>query len=88
MIGVADNKIGNDGARALAGALKMNKSLVDIGLGGEKKCRAHLFFVTKRELILVLLRCSENKIGDGGAAALAEALAVNASAKRLELAGK
>lgn len=54
MIAVEGNMIGIEGAQALAGALKINKSLVDVSLD-RKSAHRTVSFVAKYELILVLL---------------------------------
>ena len=43
MIAVADNKIGREGAQALAGALKINKALVDVSLNRKSAHRTNSF---------------------------------------------
>ena len=88
MIAVAVNNIGIEGAQALAGALKINKSLVDVSLNRKSAAHRTVSFVAQNELMLLCVVVPENKIGDAGAAALAEALNVNLTVKRIELACK
>ncbi|XP_061256984.1 NLR family CARD domain-containing protein 3 isoform X3 [Bos javanicus] len=86
--GLRSNSIGPQGAKALADALKINRTLASLSLqsnrirddGARSMAEA---LATNRTLSV--LQFSSNSIGDGGAKALAEALMVNQGLKSLDL---
>ena len=69
-------------AAALSEALKVNTTLVEVGLEGEHKW---LSFQKQKARLFSLSHPSGNFIGDMGAAALSEALKSNATLTRLDL---
>jgi Ran GTPase-activating protein (RanGAP) involved in mRNA processing and transport len=76
------NQIGVEGARALAEALKTNKTLGIIDIGGKKCIDVRMFS------LIVSCLLTGNQIGFEGAKALAEALKTNKTLTSIEIGGK
>ncbi|KJE97840.1 interleukin-1 receptor-associated kinase 4 [Capsaspora owczarzaki ATCC 30864] len=82
------NRIGDEEAKAIAEALKVNTTLTHLFLGGNQigdagaRAIAEALKVNKT---VTLLSLSENQIGDVGAQAIAEVLKVNTMLKDLNL---
>ena len=83
-----DNKIGHEGAAAIAAALESNSKLQELGIDnnniGDKGAVA-IAMALRSNKTLQHLRLSKNNIGDDGAIALAEALKSNSTLHELEL---
>ncbi len=90
-VGHADNVIGDAGAAAIAEALAFNSTITSVNLCCE--CRAYVRTgrVLQRALVHVacggLVGVPANIICAGGAAAIAEALKLNTTIKRMDLGG-
>jgi len=81
--GCLDNRIGDDGARALAEALKANSTLTTLDLN--RACCLIPPSVVVICYIRMIYGCLDNSIGDNGARALAEALKANSTLTNLDL---
>jgi Ran GTPase-activating protein (RanGAP) involved in mRNA processing and transport len=85
---LGDNEIGDDGAKAIAEALKVNAVLTELLLGANEirdvgaKAIAEAL---KVNAVVTTLGLYNNKIGDNGAIAIAEALKVNAVLTSVDL---
>ena len=79
----ADNRIGVDGVKAMATMLASNESLTSIDL----KCNETLLFIFSFFLFFKTLffQLAANPMGDGGAIALADALAHNNALAEINL---
>jgi Ran GTPase-activating protein (RanGAP) involved in mRNA processing and transport len=76
------NRIGDEGARALAEALKTNKTLTLIDFRCKKFVRVWRF------CLIDGVAYTDNRIGDEGARALAEALKTNKTLTSIDFRGK
>jgi hypothetical protein len=81
---VADNRIGDVGAKALADALKSNASVTKIDLG----CKKSEFCFGFGLVLCWLRRVLANRIGDDGVKVLADALEINTAVVEMELGGE
>lgn len=78
------NRLGDDGAQALAVALKSNTTLTKLDLRGSCRLPASLRCASDENIALL----ADNRIGNDGATALAGALSVNKSLVNIGLEGK
>jgi hypothetical protein len=87
---VSDNDIGDAGAASIAEALKLNTTITSVNLGSE--CRAGAGALCARSFEVCGGRCrscvSGNRIGDAGAASIAEALKLNTTIMSVDLEGE
>jgi Ran GTPase-activating protein (RanGAP) involved in mRNA processing and transport len=79
----AGNQIGDEGAKALAEALKTNETITTVNLSGVRVVCG----VSWLRLTFHWMRLQGNPIGDEGAKALAEALKTNKSVTNIYLYG-
>ena len=81
----AGNQLGDDGARAVAEAMLVNRTMTDVLLGGTCGSSDVSNTLQRTE---VAMSCEGNSIGQLGARAVAEALWVNNTVARINLDGK
>ena len=81
----ADNQIGDDGAKALADALKSNKSLATVDLTSMRCASQRRIAKIPIDMRRRGVPFAEISVGFEGAKALADALADNASLAHIDL---
>jgi hypothetical protein len=87
-LSLSDNNIGDEGAKAIEEALKVNAVVTELKLGGNEigdEGAKAIAEALKVNAVLTTLSLMENRIGDEGAIVIADALKVTAVLTKLEL---
>ena len=77
------NKIGNTGAASLSEALKSNTTITQLNLSREYKTNNTQMASINNPLFSILIKSTDNRIGETGAASLSEALKSNTTLTQL-----
>ena len=83
-----DNKIGYAGAISLSDALKSNTKLAKLNLCGKDKKKQHKNDTHQHSTLSVLIKLSDNIIGETGATSFSDALKSNTTLTKLDLSGE